>query len=310
MFLIESMDLTQAYPAVTPDFAPVKALLLNSVSSPITRALYAAALDDFFAWRARQGHPPFQRAAIQAYRAHLEGRGYAASTVNQRLAALRKLAREAAASGLLDATTAAGIVQAPGVRERGVRAGNWLTREQAAALLGSPDTATLRGLRDRAILALLIGCALRRGELAALTVEELRQREGRWVLPDLRGKQGRIRTVPVPSWVKQAVDAWTEAAGLSSGRLFRSLPRHGGAPGGSISPQAILDLVRFHAARLGLDIRPHDLRRTCAKLCRAAGGELEQIQLLLGHASVQTTERYLGTRQNLASAPNDRLGLG
>ena len=54
----------------------------------------------------------------------------------------------------------------------------------------------------------------------------------------------------------------------------------------------------------------HDARRTCAKLCRAAGGELEQIQLLLGHASIQTTERYLGTRQDLANAPNDRMGLG
>jgi len=57
-------------------------------------------------------------------------------------------------------------------------------------------------------------------------------------------------------------------------------------------------------------IAPHDLRRTCAKLCRAAGGELEQIQLLLGHASVQTTERYLGTRHDLVNAPNDAIKLG
>lgn len=56
-------------------------------------------------------------------------------------------------------------------------------------------------------------------------------------------------------------------------------------------------------------IAPHDLRRTCAKLCRAAGGELEQIQLLLGHASVQTTERYLGTKQDLVHAPNDGIKL-
>jgi len=53
----------------------------------------------------------------------------------------------------------------------------------------------------------------------------------------------------------------------------------------------------------------NDLRRTCAKLCRAAGGELEQIQLLLGHASVQTTERYLGTKQDLVRAPNDAIKL-
>jgi integrase len=57
------------------------------------------------------------------------------------------------------------------------------------------------------------------------------------------------------------------------------------------------------------NLAPHDLRRTCAKLCRASGGDLEQIQLLLGHASIQTTERYLGTKQNLANAVNDHLGI-
>ena len=77
----------------------------------------------------------------------------------------------------------------------------------------------------------------------------------------------------------------------------------------SISGQAILAVVSQYGRRLGLELKPHDLRRTCAKLCRGAGGELEQIQLLLGHASIQTTERYLGTQQNLVNAPNDRLGL-
>lgn len=56
-------------------------------------------------------------------------------------------------------------------------------------------------------------------------------------------------------------------------------------------------------------LAPHDLRRTCTKLCKKAGGDLEQIQLLLGHASIQTTERYLGTEQALAHAANDAIGL-
>ena len=66
-----------------------------------------------------------------------------------------------------------------------------------------------------------------------------------------------------------------------------------------------------YARQTGLvnKLAPHDMRRTCAKLCRAAGGDLEQIQFLLGHASIQTTERYLGSRQNLKEAVNDRLGL-
>lgn len=81
--------------------------------------------------------------------------------------------------------------------------------------------------------------------------------------------------------------------------------------GQGLTEKVVWHVVERYAAEAGLaNIAPHDLRRTCAKLCRAGGGELEQIQLLLGHASVQTTERYLGTRQNLADAPNDHTGLG
>jgi integrase len=287
----------------------VKRLVLDAVSSPSTRTMYGKALDDFFAWRAAQGTPPFNRAAVQAHRAALESKGYSPSTVNQRLAAIKKLAREAAANGWLDGETAAGIDQVAGVKQQGVRAGNWLTRAQAEALINCPDFSTLKGKRDRAVLALLVGCGLRRGEAVSLLLEHIQQRDGRWVIVDLRGKHGRVRTIPVPAWVKLAVDLWTEAAGIIAGRLLRSLNRHSQMTGSSLSPQAVLAAVRSYGKELGLKIQPHDLRRTCAKLCRSAGGELEQIQLLLGHASVTTTERYLGSRQDLVHAPNDRIGL-
>jgi integrase len=287
----------------------VKRLVLDAVSSPSTRTMYAKALGDFFQWHTEQGSPPFSRAAVQAHRAALESHGYAPSTVNQRLAAIKKLAREAAANGLLDAAVAAGIDQVPGVKQQGTRAGNWLTKAQAEALINVPDPATLKGKRDRALLALLVGCGLRRGEAVALTVAHIQQRDGRWVIVDLRGKHGRLRTIAVPAWVKQAADLWCQAAGITGGRILRSLNRHGQITGDSLSPQAVLAVAVFYGEQLGLRLRPHDLRRTCAKLCRSGGGELEQIQLLLGHASIQTTERYLGTRQNLAAAPNDRLGL-
>ena len=77
-----------------------------------------------------------------------------------------------------------------------------------------------------------------------------------------------------------------------------------------LSEKVVWQLLQPYAAAAGVPgIAPHDCRRTCAKLCRAAGGELEQIQLLLGHASVQTTERYLGTKQDLVNAPNDGIKL-
>ena len=75
-------------------------------------------------------------------------------------------------------------------------------------------------------------------------------------------------------------------------------------------PRGRWDVVRAAAARAGIEkLAPHDLRRTCARLCHLAGGELEQIQFLLGHVSVQTTERYLGCKQKLRCAVNDRLGI-
>jgi integrase len=77
-----------------------------------------------------------------------------------------------------------------------------------------------------------------------------------------------------------------------------------------LSTTAVLGIVAEYAAHLSLQLSPHDLRRTCAKLCRLSGGALEQIQFLLGHASVQTTERYLGGKQELQVAVNDKLGVG
>jgi integrase len=114
----------------------------------------------------------------------------------------------------------------------------------------------------------------------------------------------------MPTWVKVAIDAWTSAAGIADGYVFRPVNRAGQAQGAGLSEKVVWQLLQPYALAAGVPgIAPHDCRRTCAKLCRAAGGELEQIQLLLGHASVQTTERYLGTKQVLVHAPNDGIKL-
>jgi integrase len=157
----------------------------------------------------------------------------------------------------------------------------------------------------------ILGCGLRRAELLRIQVEDLQQREGRWVLPDLTGKGNRIRTVTVPAGVKARIDAWLSAAGITTGRIFRPVNKRDVMVGTEIRDEkAVWRLVMGYAQATALGkLAPHDLRRTCAKLCRKAGGELEQIQLLLGHASIQTTERYLGTEQALAHAVNDAIGL-
>ena len=176
--------------------------------------------------------------------------------------------------------------------------------------MSAPDITTVGGLRDRAILAVLLGCGLRRSEVAALTFTHLQQRDGRWCIVDLVGKHGRVRTTPMPTWVKVAIDAWTSASDIADGHVFRPVNRGGRVTGDRLGEKVVWQMLKKYAAEVGFpDIAPHDLRRTCAKLCRAAGGELEQIQMLLGHASVQTTERYLGTKQDLVHAPNDAIKL-
>ena len=120
--------------------------------------------------------------------------------------------------------------------------GNWLTREQAKELLAVPDRSTLKGKRDYTILALLVGCALRRRELASLTVEDIQMRENRWVIVDLSGKGGRIRTVAIPVWVKNGINAWQAAAKIEEGPLLRSLNKVGKV-GESLSDWAIWAVV-------------------------------------------------------------------
>jgi len=128
---------------------------------------------------------------------------------------------------------------------------------------------------------------------------------------DLNGKGGHIRTVPVPVWAKAALDDWMESAGIADGKIFRAVARTGKMRGDGISQNVVWYVVKSCCERAGLQhIAPHDLRRTCAKLCHTHGGEIEQIQFLLGHASVQTTERYLGCKQNLGHPVNDRFHLG
>ena len=293
-----------------PDLEQAKSAVLSSLTSASGQRTYDHAICEFVGWYCSEPRLAFNRTVVQRYRIHLEQRQYAPATINLRLAAVRRVAYEAADAGLLSPELAAGIRRVKGVRRLGVRLGNWLSPEQSRRLLEHDGPTTPRHARDHAMLAMLIGCGLRRGELLGLAMESVQQREDHWVIVDLVGKGGHVRTVPIPLWVKLAVDAWTKAAGITEGRVFRAINKAGRVWGDGMSPKVLWDVVRAAARRAGIEnLAPHDLRRTCARLCHLAGGELEQIQFLLGHVSVQTTERYLGWKQKLRCAVNDRLGI-
>jgi site-specific recombinase XerD len=293
-----------------PDLDHCKTAVLNSLGSPASRRVYEYAIDQFISWYCSEPRLAFNRIVVVRYRMYLESRHLAANTTNQHLAVVRRLAHEAADAGLLSPELAAGISRVRGVKQLGFRSGNWLSAEQSSEVLKHSCGESMRAKRDYAMLAMLFGCGFRRSELVGLELNDIQMRQGHWAVVDLIGKGGHIRTVPIPNWVKDALDQWTRAAEVSEGKIFRAVVRLGKVWGRGISQNVVWYVVRTCCQRAGLErIAPHDLRRTCAKLCHDRGGELEQIQFLLGHASVQTTERYLGCKQNLGHPVNDLFDL-
>src|ERR1700682_2644319 len=136
------------------DWRRLKMLVLDSVSSPITKRVYNLGLDEFFEWFGREPRPGFTKATVSAWRVMLEGRRLGSVSINVRITAVRKLAVEAADNGLLAPELAAAIARIKGVRSQGVRVGNWLSLLQAQKLLDTPDVRTKKSLRDRVMFPL------------------------------------------------------------------------------------------------------------------------------------------------------------
>jgi len=293
-----------------PELEQSKAAVVNTLASVHSRRCYAFAIDRFIAWYCSEPRLTFNRAVVVRYRSHLESLRLSASTINLHLSAIRRLADESAESGWLTPELAIGIRRVRGVKRLGQKSGNWLNRNQAQELVNAASKTDLRGWRDGAILGLLLGCGLRRFEVVGLTLDQLQLRDGRWVIVDLIGKGRRLRTVPVPSWSKQLLDAWLRHSGVSDGKVFRRVLKGGMLQGAGVTANVVWYAVKRCARQAGIaNLAPHDLRRTCARLCHDCSGELEQIRFLLGHASVQTTERYVGSKQKLQDAVNDRFEI-
>lgn len=291
-----------------PELVQSKIAVLDILASAHSRRAYNHAIEKFIAWYCSEPRLGFNRSVVVRYRAFLESLSLSAATINLHLSAIRRLADEAADSGWLSPELAIGIRRVKGVKRLGRRIGNWLNGDQAQDLLNAVSSSTLRGKRDAALIGLLLGCGLRRSEAVTLRLSQLQSRENHSVIVDLVGKGGRLRTVPVPTWCKSLIDTWLRDSRVNEGKVFRRVSRNGARQDAGVTTSVVWYAVKRYAKQIGFDhLAPHDLRRTCARLCHGAGGELEQIQFLLGHESVQTTERYIGCRQNFREAVNDRF---
>jgi site-specific recombinase XerD len=295
---------------LSPSEIKIINLVVDSLPSENSRRAYQRHLEEFFIWHKEQNRPELNKTLINRYVKFLREQKLSSSNINQKLSAIRKLATEAEDNALIDSRIANGIRAVKGVPFRGRRTGNWLTRDEAQMWLECPDVKTLKGVRDRALLAVLIGCGLRRAEAAILSLSHIQQREGRWAIVDIVGKRDKMRTVPMPSWAKSAIDTWVKAAHIKEGFIFRRVNKGDNLMGAGLTEQAIYNIVTSYANKLlNQDISPHDLRRTFAKLAHKGGSPIDQIQLSLGHDSINMTEKYLGVEQDLTDAPCDHLGI-
>lgn len=303
-------------PKLTSGEQKIIEMVIDALPSENSRIAYKRHLEEFFVWYSAAGRPELNKALINSYIKFLReskdtrDNSFSSANINQKLSALRKLASEAEDNNLLEAKIANGIRAVGGMPQRGRRTGNWLTREEANLWVNAPDVSTLKGLRDRAILAVLIGCGLRREECTFLSVSHIQMRENRWVIVDIVGKRDKMRTVPMPTWTKTVIDSWIYAAHIQDGFIFRRVNKGDNVMGESLTPKAIYNVVKIFAEKLEKQgIAPHDLRRTFAKLAHKGGSPIDQIQLSLGHDSINTTEKYLGVEQDLSDAPCDYLGI-
>jgi len=303
--------------------SPTILLLMEGVERGLTsensRRSYRTSLLHFLRWcRAEARVVAFSRLAVLQFKHALIAatialplgprRLFSPATVNLRLAAVRALAQEAADSGLLEQSEAAAIRRVRGEKTSGSRIGNWLQKTQVDQVLNSVDRITLRGKRDYAILAVLFATALRRRELVELNISIIQERDGQWGFIGLRGKGGKLRNISLPDWVRFAITDWLQATGIVQGNVFRSISRHGKLGTQQMSEESVKLILSHYASVCGHGtFRPHDARRTCARLCRTGNAALEDVQELLGHASIQTTERYLGKTEAYKRAITDLI---
>ena len=321
-------------------FTPLIELVTNSVASANSKRAYHTALTAFLTWLGERDFTTLNAAAANAYVQYLRDSGRSKSTINQQLAAIRNLANQAMANGLITQLEAWGISQVKNEKIRGQRAGNWLNHQEAQRLIWEPirqaeqeEIGWLKAYRDQAIIAVMIGAGLRRAEAAHLTFGHIQLRQGRWAIIDMAGKGGRLRSFPIPDWVEQAIARWAKQAHLqresSNGRIFRAINKgvHGRLSGavktkhrhdsplphyttGNMTPQAIFKIACYYTGSCDYaQVTAHDLRRTAANLALQGGADIREIQYMLGHASILTTEKYLEPMMSLKQGAADFIDM-
>jgi len=245
---------------------------------------------------------------VAGFRAWREAQGDGPNTASQRVAVVATFLAVGLRDGLLTPAQAATLGVKPyAQRQKRDRqpTGRRLTREEARALREAPDLSTAKGLRDRALLDILLFAALRCDEVASLTLGDIRNEGGRWRLT-FAGKGSKTRRATLHDEAYASLSAWLARRGLALGTgdaapIFVNVNKADAIGANPLNTASVNRLVSLLGARAGLApehgpgrLGPHDLRRTCARNAYDNGAPLPLIQGLLGHADVSTTMAYIG----------------
>jgi site-specific recombinase XerD len=314
---------------IKPSGSPNWPLMVTHICAGLnhnTQLSYTRESNKFLAWLAAESKA-LTFLSVCHYKQKLLDEDKSSSVINLALAAIRFFVRQAAKLDLISTERAEKVAAVESVKTRGARLGMWLSKQQLETLLEAPHKSAFVGsllpYRDQAILAVLGGAGLRRSEVASLKVEQIVTRDDRWILADIEGKGGVVRSVPIAAWIKTALSSWLEASarasgGISEGFVFCQcswMVSHGAFFSAVLSTKRLADetirnvVKRYAQDSLGFAVTTHDLRRSFAKLARQNGCPLEQIQFSLGHSSINTTQIYPGGSVDLVNSPSDYLRL-
>ena len=266
-----------------------------NIDNKSTRRAYENALNDFMGFTGIRRPGEFRivtRSHVIAWRDDLVGRRLSGMTVRHRLAALSSLFEHLCESNAVTHNPVKGVKRPPVESYEGKTPA--LGDHQARALLEAPDGVSLKGKRDRAILATLLYHALRREELCKLTIKDLQERRGVAHLKVL-GKGSKTRYVPLHPAAGGLIVDYLEADGRpleATGALFRAVGNRAGGSTQAITADAIYKIVRGYSAKLGFEIGAHALRATAATNALDHQADIAKVQEWLGHANIATTRIY------------------
>lgn len=288
--IIGQPDTSQSAQPINPAAAYILSLRSTSSKKTMTSFLNKVALLLGYENLLQAPWHELRRHHVQAIIAKLSEQGLSPATINTYLSAIKGIALEAWTSGLITAHDHAMIKGVKSLRGKRVRHGKALSQENVQKLLNI-DLRSPIGVRNLAILSLMIGCGLRRAEVVSINVGDLDRENGRIVI---RGKGDKERVLYVPRGVIVSIQRWVDLAQLSADSpLFTRILRHDVITTRRLSSQAIYFLIKQQQERLALpDISPHDLRRTFATMLLEQGEDLITVKDAMGHSSVDTTQTY------------------